>query len=71
MTTVEMYEYAKNKVAEYIAENPGQGDQAPDTLWVGGMLEFRRAVVWCGTRIFMVTHNTSTGSTEIDEYRKA
>lgn len=70
MTSMEMYEYAKEQVAAYIVDHPDPSDAAPDVLWTGGMLEIRRAVVWCGVRLFMVTYNTSTEETVIDEYRK-
>ena len=43
MTSMQMYEYARNAVAEYAGADPD--GSVPDVLWVGGVLEDRRAVV--------------------------
>lgn len=69
MTSIQMYELAKNAVIEYehiAPEDPVQ----PDVLWVGGVLEIRRGVVWCGEKLYMVTYNTCTEQTTVDVYEK-
>lgn len=69
MNSMQMYELAKNAVIahEHIpTENPTQ----PDVLWVGGVLEIRRAVVWYGEKLFMVTYNTNTESTLVETFIK-
>lgn len=68
MNTINMYELAKDAVAAYV--HAGEGDPAPDVLWVGGLLEDRRAVVWYGERLFMVFYNTVTQSTTVQPYVK-
>ena len=69
MSSMQMYELAKNAVIEHEHIQPEDENQ-PDVLWVGGVLEVRRAVVWCGQKLFMVTHNTVTEETDVDTYVK-
>ena len=69
MTSAQMYELAKNAVIEHehiASDDPIQ----PDVLWVGGVLEIRRGVVWCGEKLFMVTYNTNTEQTTVNVYEK-
>lgn len=69
MNSMQMYELAANAVKE--ATGAGEDSQAkPDVLWVGGVLEDRRAVVWFEGKLFMVTYNTSTEKTTVDVYEK-
>ena len=66
MTSAQMYELARDAVAEYAGEDPG--GSVPDVLWVGGVLEDRRAVVWHLGKLFMVYHDTGNGTTAVDTY---
>lgn len=69
MKSAQMYELAKNAVIEYeqvAADDPVQ----PDVLWVGGVLEDRRAVVWYAGKLYMVRYTTGTGETAVDVYTK-
>lgn len=67
MTNMQMYEYAKEVIAKY--KNVSEEDPIqPDVLWVGGVLEIRRAVVWLGETLFMVTYNTNDETTKVDTY---
>lgn len=69
MKSAQMYELAKNAVIAY--ENIQSEDvNQPDVLWVGGVLENRRAVVWCGTKLYMVIYNTNTEETTVEAYIK-
>ncbi len=68
MTSAQMYELARDAVAEYAGEDPG--GSVPDVLWVGGVLEDRRAVVWYLGKLYMVQHNTSADQTWVDSYIK-
>lgn len=68
MTSRQMYEIARDAVAEY--EQLQEGDPAPEVLWVGGILEDRRAVVWLGEKLYMVTLNTNTEETVVQPYAK-
>ena len=68
MTSAQMYELARDAVAEYAGEDPG--GSVPDVLWVGGVLEDRRAVAWYLGKLYMVRHNTGTGETAVDTYIK-
>lgn len=68
MTSAQMYELARDAVAEYAGEDPG--GSVPDVLWVGGVLEDRRAVAWYIGKLFMVLHNTGTGQTTVHAYIK-
>lgn len=67
MTNARMYELARDAVIEYEHIQPEDENQ-PDVLWVGGVMESRRAVVWCGEKLYMVTHNTNTEGTVVDPY---
>jgi len=67
MTSVQMYELAKNAVIEYEQVSPDDPNQ-PDVLWVGGVLEIRKAVVWYGEKLYMVTHDTNSSETTVDPY---
>ena len=67
MTSTQMYELARNAVIEYEHIQPEDENQ-PDVLWVGGVLENRRAVVWCGIKLYMVQHNTFTKQTTVTVY---
>ena len=67
MTNMQMYEYAKEVIAKY--KNVSEEDPIqPDVLWVGGVLEIRRAVVWLGETLLMVTYNTNDETTKVDTY---
>ena len=68
MTSAQMYELARNAVLEAAGPDP-EGSQ-PDVLWVGGVLEDRRAVVWYMAKLYMVRHNTSTQETTVDTYAR-
>ena len=68
MTSAQMYELARNAVVETAGADP-EGSQ-PEVLWVGGVLEDRRAVVWYMAKLFMVRHNTSTQETVVDTYTR-
>lgn len=65
MTSTQMYELARQAVAEVAPDPDGS---VPDVLWVGGVLEDRRAVVWHIGKLFMVTHDMGTGATTVDAY---
>ena len=69
MTSRQMYEIARDAVIEYEHIQPDDENQ-PDVLWVGGVMETRRAVVWCGEKLYMVTHNTNTDVTVVEVYVK-
>ena len=69
MTSAQMWTLARDAVAEKLQSKPDDVN-TPDVLWVGGALEQRRAVVWCGTELYLVTYNTLTGETRIDTYVK-
>lgn len=69
MNSMQMYELAKNAVIEYEHVSPDDPVQ-PDVLWVGGVLEIRRGVVWYGEKLFMVTYNVVTEETTVDTYLK-
>lgn len=69
MTSTQMYELAKNAVIEHEHVSPEDPVQ-PDVLWVGGILEIRRGVVWYGEKLFMVTYNMVTEETTVDTYLK-
>lgn len=66
MTSMQMYEYARNAVAEYAGADPD--GSVPDVLWVGGVLEDRRAVVWYIGKLFMVLFNTTTSEATVNTY---
>lgn len=68
MTSAQMYELARLAVKESAGEDPA--GSVPDVLWVGGVLEDRRAVVWYMGKLYMVRHNTSTDQTWVDSYIK-
>lgn len=68
MTSAQMYELARLAVKESAGEDPA--GSMPDVLWVGGVLEDRRAVVWYLGKLYMVRHNTSTDQTWVDSYIK-
>lgn len=68
MTSAQMYELARQAVKESAGEDPA--GSVPDVLWVGGVLEDRRAVVWYMGKLYMVRHNTSTDQTWVDSYIK-
>lgn len=68
MTSAQMYELARQAVTDYAGEDPASS--RPDVLWVGGVLEDRRGVVWYMGKLFMVRHNTGTGDTTVDTYIK-
>lgn len=68
MTSAQMYELARLAVKESAGEDPA--GSVPDVLWVGGVLEDRRAVVWYMGKLYMVRHNTSTDQTCVDSYIK-
>lgn len=68
MTSAQMYELARLAVKESAGEDPA--GSLPDVLWVGGVLEDRRAVVWYMGKLYMVRHNTSTDQTWVDSYIK-
>lgn len=68
MTSTQMYELARLAVKESAGEDPA--GSVPDVLWVGGVLEDRRAVVWYMGKLYMVRHNTSTDQTWVDSYIK-
>lgn len=68
MTSAQMYELARQAVKESAGEDPA--GSLPDVLWVGGVLEDRRAVVWYMGKLYMVRHNTSTDQTWVDSYIK-
>ena len=68
MTSAQMYELARLAVKESAGEDPA--GSLPDVLWVGGVLEDRRAVVWYLGKLYMVRHNTSTDQTWVDSYIK-
>lgn len=68
MTSAQMYEFAREAVRAYV--HAEEGGLEPDVLWVGGILDDRRAVVWYGEKLFMVTHNTISKETTVDEYVK-
>lgn len=65
MTSAQMYELARQAVAEAAPDPDGS---VPDVLWVGGVLEDRRAVVWHIGKLFMVRHDTGSGTTTVDAY---
>ena len=69
MTSRQMYEIARDAVIEYEHIQPEDENQ-PDVLWVGGVMETRRAVVWCGEKLYMVIHNTNTDETVVEVYVK-
>lgn len=69
MKSMQMYELARKAVSEYEHIQPEDENQ-PDVLWVGGVMENRRAIVWCGEKLYMVTYNTNTNVTSIDVYEK-
>lgn len=69
MTSAQMYELARDAIAQAEGADAESGN-VPDVLWVGGVLEDRRAVVWFDGRLYMVRHNTSSQKTEIDVYEK-
>lgn len=69
MTSRQMYEIARDAVIEYEHIQPDDENQ-PDVLWVGGVMETRRAVVWCGEKLYMVIHNTNTDETVVEVYVK-
>ena len=66
MTSAQMYELARLAGKESAGEDPA--GSLPDVLWVGGVLEDRRAVVWYMGKLFMVTHDMGTGATTVDTY---
>lgn len=68
MTSAQMYELARQAVLESAGEDAA--GSVPDVLWVGGVLEDRRAVAWYLGRLYMVRHNTSTNQTWVDAYVK-
>ena len=69
MTNARMYELARNAVIEYEHIQPDDENQ-PDVLWVGGVMESRRAVAWYMGKLYMVRHNTGTGETAVDVYTR-
>lgn len=69
MTSRRMYEIAQEAVIEYEHIQPDDENQ-PEVLWVGGVMETRRAVVWCGEKLYMVIHNTNTDETVVEVYVK-
>ena len=69
MTSRQMYEIARDAVIEYEHIQPDDENQ-PEVLWVGGVMETRRAVVWCGEKLYMVIHNTNTDETVVEVYVK-
>ena len=69
MTSRQMYEIARDAVIEYEHIQPDDENQ-PEVLWVGGVMETRRAVVWCGENLYLVTHNTNTDETVVEVYVK-
>ena len=70
MTSMQMYVLAQKAVAEHEHVQPDDETQ-PDVLWVGGVMENRRAIVWLGEKLYMVTYDTNTKTTNIDVYEKA
>lgn len=69
MTSAQMYELARDAVIEQEHISPDDPIQ-PDVLWVGGILEDRRAVVWLGEKLFMVRHSTITEKTLVETYTR-
>lgn len=67
MTSMRMYEYAKEVITKYKSITPEDQIQ-PDVLWVGGVLEIRRAIVWLGETLYMVTYNINNETTVVDTY---
>ena len=69
MTSMQMYELAREAILEAAGEDPA--GSVPDILWVGGILEDRRAVGWYMGTLFMVHHDTGTGDTAVEAYYRA
>ena len=69
MTSSQMYELAKQAVIVHEKISPEDKNQ-PDVLWVGGVMEQRRAVVWCGEKLYMVNYNANTEETVVDTYAR-
>ena len=67
MTSAQMYELARDAIAQAAEVNPNE----VEILWVGGVMENRRAVAWCGGDLWTVNHNPVTGETHVDRYVKA
>ena len=68
MTSAQMYELARRAVAEYEYAGEDPDGSVPDVLWVGGVLEDRRAVVWHLGKLYMVRYDTRSGTTTVDAY---
>ena len=66
MTSAQMYELARAAVAE-AADVP---EAEVSVLWVGGIMEDRRAVAWCGGKLYMVHHDAVGEQTTVDAYVK-
>ena len=66
MTSSQMYELARTAIAQAAAVNPNE----VEILWVGGVMENRRAVAWCGGDLWTVNHNPITGETHVEKYVK-
>ncbi len=66
MTSAQMYELARDAIAQAAEVNPNE----VEILWVGGVMENRRAVAWCGGALYAVSHNPVTGETHVDKYEK-
>lgn len=67
MTSSQMYELAKQAVIDHEKISPEDENQ-PDVLWVGGVMEQRRAVVWCGEKLFAVFYDTILRVTTVVGY---
>lgn len=69
MTSTQMYEHARNVIVEHENIKPDD-DLQPDVLWVGGIFENKKGIVWYGDKIFMVNYNLTTGIDTIETYVK-
>lgn len=66
MTSGQMYELARNAVAAAA----GVTKEEVTILWVGGVMEDRRAVAWCGMKLYIVHHDPVGETTTVDAYVK-
>lgn len=69
MNNRQMYDLAVNAVKEATGTT-GETPADLEVLWIGGVMEIHRAVVWFQGKLFMVAYNASTEQTTVDTYVK-
>ena len=72
MSYSEWVDLAAQTVKVHVEQISGQTaaiDRA-NVLWAASILEIRRALVWYGEKLYMISYNTNTGASAVDTYIK-